>query len=59
MAAALRPEAMFEREIMVDALKRANGNTGAASRDLETTGRILRYRIQQLGIDPKAFARTR
>ena len=50
---------MFDREIIVDALKRANGNTAAASRDLQTTGRILRYRIRQLGIDPKSFARTR
>jgi Nif-specific regulatory protein len=49
---------LFERDIIVDALKRANANVAAASRDLKTTGRILRYRIKQLGIDPKRYARS-
>ncbi len=51
--------ALFERDILVDALKRANGNVAAASRDLKTTARILRYRIKQLGVDPKRYTRSR
>jgi Nif-specific regulatory protein len=51
--------ALFERDIVVDALKRAGGNVAAASRDLKTTPRILRYRINQLTIDPKRYARSR
>jgi len=51
--------ALFERDLIVDALKRTNGNVAAASRDLKTTSRILRYRLKQLGVDPKRFARTR
>jgi Nif-specific regulatory protein len=49
--------ALFERDIIVDALKRTNGNMAAASRDLKTTSRILRYRVMQLDIDPARYAR--
>ena len=42
---------LFEREIIVDAIKRSNGNMAAAARDLGTTARILRYRGRNLGID--------
>ena len=48
---------LFERDIIVDALKRTNGNTAAAARELKCTGRILRYRVKSLGIDPKRYAR--
>ncbi|MHC4561233.1 MAG: sigma 54-interacting transcriptional regulator [Planctomycetota bacterium] len=51
--------ALFERDIIVDALKRAGGNMASASRDLKTTPRILRYRVKQLNIDPKRYARSR
>ncbi len=47
---------MFERDIIVDALKRAGGNMAEASRDLRTTPRIMRYKIQQLKIDPSRYA---
>jgi len=47
--------ALFERDIIVDALKRTAGNMAAAARDLGTTPRILRYKSKQLGIDPKKF----
>ena len=43
--------ALYERDILVDALKRTGGNMAAAARELGTTGRILRYKIKQLGID--------
>ncbi len=45
----------YEREIVVDALKKHHGNGAAVSRFLQTTPRILNYRIRQLGIDPKAY----
>jgi len=40
----------YEREIIIDALKKHRGNTAAAARELETTPRIIHYRIQRLGI---------
>ena len=49
---------LFERDVIVDALKRTNGNMAAAARDLDTTGRILRYKVKQLDIDPKRYRRS-
>jgi Nif-specific regulatory protein len=48
---------LYERDIIVDALKRTDGNMAAAARELDTTSRILRYRVKKLGIDPKRFER--
>jgi Nif-specific regulatory protein len=45
----------YEREIIVDALKRHRGNAAAAARLLQTTPRIINYRIHHLGIDPKNY----
>jgi Nif-specific regulatory protein len=45
----------YEREILVDALKKHRGNAAAAARFLQTTARIANYRIRQLGIEPKAY----
>jgi Nif-specific regulatory protein len=45
----------YEREILVDALKKHRGNAAGAARFLQTTQRIINYRIRQLGIDPKAY----
>ncbi len=45
----------YEREIIVDALKKHSGNAAAAARFLRTTPRILNYRIRQLGIEPRAY----
>jgi len=50
---------LFERDIIVDALKRTNGNVAAAARDLGTTARILRYKVEGLGLDPKRYRRGR
>lgn len=50
---------LFERDIIVDALKRTSGNMAASARDLGTTPRILRYKVKQLNIDNKRFYRTR
>ncbi len=44
---------LFERDLIVDALKRSNGKICAAARDLGSTARIVRYKIEKLGIDWK------
>jgi len=48
----------YERELLVDALKKHRGSAAAASRFLQTTPRILNYRIKQLGIDCSQYRRT-
>ncbi len=48
---------MFERDIIVDALKRTNGNIAAAARDLGSTPRIIRYKIDNLHIDYRRYRR--
>ncbi|MFO7870137.1 MAG: sigma 54-interacting transcriptional regulator [Kiritimatiellia bacterium] len=40
----------YEREIIVDALKKHRGNAAGAARELCTTQRIMNYRIDKLGI---------
>ena len=40
----------FEREIIVDSLKRHRGIAAAVARHLQTTQRIINYRIKHLGI---------
>jgi len=47
--------ASFERELIVDALKNNRGNVAAAARHLETTKRILHYKIDKLDIDPSKY----
>jgi len=47
----------LERDMIVDALKRSNGNVTAAARDLEITPRMIRYKIKYLGIKPKPMLR--
>ena len=48
---------LFERDVIVDALKRCNGKLAAAARDLKTTPRILGYKVRDLGIDYKRYSR--
>ena len=45
----------FEREIIVDALKRHRGIAAAVARHLQTTQRIINYRIKHLGINPQDY----
>ena len=45
----------YEREIIIDALKKHRGNATAAARELKTTQRILNYSIKRTGIDPKNY----
>jgi Nif-specific regulatory protein len=51
--------ALYERDLIVDALKRQNGNVAAAARDIGATPRIVRYKVQQLDIEPSRFRRKR
>ncbi len=51
--------ALFERDIIVDALKRCNGNLTAASRDLGSTARIITYKVKELGIDYRRYRRVK
>ena len=50
---------LFERDIIVDALKRSNGNLAASARDLGITARIIRYKVKYLQIDHKRYHRKR
>jgi transcriptional regulator with GAF, ATPase, and Fis domain len=45
----------YESDLIQDALRTARGNRAKAARLLETTGRILNYRVKQLGIDYVRF----
>ncbi|MCD4826015.1 MAG: sigma 54-interacting transcriptional regulator [Phycisphaerae bacterium] len=46
---------LFERDIVVDSLKRTGGNISSSAHDLGTTARILGYRIRQLEIDYRRY----
>lgn len=50
---------LFERDIIVDALKRCNGNLAVTARDLKTTARIIGYKVKELEIDYKRYCRKR
>ncbi|MBF0243787.1 MAG: sigma 54-interacting transcriptional regulator [Planctomycetes bacterium] len=45
----------YEREIIIDALKKHRGNAAAAARELQTTPRIINYSIRNLGIQPENY----
>ncbi|HEX6278596.1 MAG TPA: sigma 54-interacting transcriptional regulator [Pyrinomonadaceae bacterium] len=47
--------AAFERDVIVDALKSTSGNVAKAARHLESTERILGYKIKKYNIDPQRF----
>jgi Nif-specific regulatory protein len=47
--------AAYEKDLILDALKTARGNRAKAARLLETTERIVRYKIRKHGIDPTRF----
>lgn len=45
----------FEKELIVEGLKRNNGNQTRTAKDLDTSLRIINYKIHQYNIDPKKF----
>jgi Nif-specific regulatory protein len=47
--------AAYEKDLIQDALKTTRGNRAKAARLLDTTDRILNYKVHQLGIDYKRF----
>jgi len=47
--------ASYERELIVDTLKKYRGTVAAAARHLQTTQRILHYRIKAIGIEPRNY----
>jgi Nif-specific regulatory protein len=49
--------ASFERDLIQDALKSTRGNRARAARLLQTTERILGYKVRKYGIDPARFGR--
>ena len=44
--------ASFERELIVEALKKHNGNMSAAARELDISPRVIHYKIHAIGITP-------
>jgi len=46
----------FERDLIQDALKTTNGNCAKAANMLNTTERIINYKIKKYGIKPKRFS---
>jgi Nif-specific regulatory protein len=47
--------AVYEKDLLQDALKSARGNRAKAARLLRTTERIVNYKVRKLGIDWKRF----
>ncbi len=45
----------FERELIIEALKKNKGNQTRAAKYLDTSLRIINYKIHNYGIDPKQF----
>jgi Nif-specific regulatory protein len=45
----------FERDLITDALKDVHGNQSQAARLLGTTKRIIQYKVEKYGVDPKRF----
>jgi Nif-specific regulatory protein len=48
----------YERELLVEALKRHRGNAAAAARALNTTPRVLNYKFNKLNINLKDFKKS-
>jgi Nif-specific regulatory protein len=45
----------FEKELLVEALKKAKGNMYQAAKDLRDSYRIINYKVKKHNIDPKRF----
>ncbi|OEU78701.1 MAG: sigma-54-dependent Fis family transcriptional regulator [Desulfobulbaceae bacterium C00003063] len=45
----------FEKELIIEGLKRNNGNQTRTAKDLDTSLRIINYKIHQYKIDPKKY----
>ena len=47
--------ASLERDLILDALKSARGNVARAARLLDSTERVVAYKVRRLGVDPARF----
>lgn len=45
----------FEKELIIEGLKRNNGNQTKTAKDLDTSLRIINYKIHQYNIDPRNY----
>jgi Nif-specific regulatory protein len=45
----------FEKELLIEALKKAKGNMFQAAKDLRESYRIINYKVKKHNIDPKRF----
>ena len=45
----------FEKDLIIEGLKRNNGNQTKTAKDLDTSLRIINYKIHQYNIDPKSY----
>ncbi len=45
----------FEQELIIDALKKTNGNMLKAARELRVSYRIINYKVKKYNINPKRF----
>ena len=45
----------FEKELIIDGLKKNNGNQTKTAKHLDTSLRIINYKIHQYNIDPKKY----
>jgi len=45
----------YEKDLILDALKTTRDNRARAANLLDTTDRILAYKMKKYGIDPKNF----
>ena len=45
----------YEKDLIQDALKTTRGNRAKAARLLDTTERIMNYKVRRYGIDAKRF----
>jgi len=45
----------YEKDLLQDALKTTRGNRAKAARLLDTTERIVNYKVRQYGIDARRF----
>jgi transcriptional regulator with GAF, ATPase, and Fis domain len=50
---------VYERFLLTDALRRANGNCAQAARELGTTERIFFYKVKKHSIDYRQFRKTK
>jgi Nif-specific regulatory protein len=46
---------IFERELIIDALKSNRGNMRKAAQALDTTERIVGYKVKRHGIHPRQY----